>query len=238
MKLCGDDGGLPKDGRPCRADTKPPTMTRCRRHPRNATPEELAAIAVEMGREGGLASAKAKLGDTPLDLSTPQAQQSALERLYETAGEQASAAGQAGGAAGESRAGGPVPGDPDHVGHLGAGGVAGRVGRQAGGLTMHLHPGSEAMPAPAWIGDEAESVPSAQPAPRGQRHRRPTVEEQAAAIEVLRERARRGTFAGELPPSAEEIRADQARRGALRKDAALVGRVGRSAAAAPRSGRV
>jgi hypothetical protein len=105
-------------------------------------------------------------------------------------------------------------------------------------LTMHLHPGSEAMPAPAWMGDEAEPVPSAQPAPRGQRPRRPTVEEQAAAIEVLRERARRGTFAGELPPSAEDIRADQARRGALRKDAALVRRVGRSAAAAPLSGRV
>jgi hypothetical protein len=56
-------------------------MTRCRRHPRNATPEELAAIAVEMGREGGLAAAKAKLGDEPMDLSSPQAQQAALERV-------------------------------------------------------------------------------------------------------------------------------------------------------------
>jgi hypothetical protein len=56
-------------------------MTRCRRHPRNATPEELAAIAAEMGREGGLAAAKARLGDEPLDLSTPEAQQQALERV-------------------------------------------------------------------------------------------------------------------------------------------------------------
>jgi hypothetical protein len=82
---CGDDGGVRKDGRPCRANTSPPSMTRCRRHPRNATPEELAAIAVEMGREGGLASAKAKLGATPLDLSTPQAQQSALELVVGSA---------------------------------------------------------------------------------------------------------------------------------------------------------
>jgi hypothetical protein len=79
MKLCGDDGGLTKDGRPCRANTKPPTMTRCRRHPRNATPEELARIPAEMGREGGLAAAKARLEGEPLDLSTPSAQQSALE---------------------------------------------------------------------------------------------------------------------------------------------------------------
>jgi hypothetical protein len=34
---------------------------------------------------GGLASAKAKLGDTPLDLSTPQAQQIALERVVGSA---------------------------------------------------------------------------------------------------------------------------------------------------------
>ena len=49
---CGDDGGVRKDGRPCRANTNPPSMTRCRPHPRNATPEELASIASEMGREG------------------------------------------------------------------------------------------------------------------------------------------------------------------------------------------
>jgi hypothetical protein len=60
-------------------------------------------------------------------------------------------------------------------GHLGAGGVPGGVGRQAGG-PMPLHPGSEAVPAPAWMGDDTEPVPSAQPAPRGQRPRRPTVE--------------------------------------------------------------
>ena len=56
-------------------------MTRCRRHPRNATPEELARIAAEMGMEGGLAAAKARLEGEPLDLSTPAAQQSALERV-------------------------------------------------------------------------------------------------------------------------------------------------------------
>lgn len=81
MKLCGDDGGLTKDGRPCRANTKPPTMTRCRRHPRNATPEELAAIASEMGREGGLAASRAKLADMPMDLSTLAKQQAVLERV-------------------------------------------------------------------------------------------------------------------------------------------------------------
>ena len=80
-------------------------------------------------------------------------------------------------------------------------------------LTMHLHPGSEAMPAPAWMGDETEPVPSAQPAPRDERPRRPTVEEQAAAIEVLRERARRGEYVGDLPASAAEIAAEETRRG-------------------------
>jgi hypothetical protein len=38
-----------------------------------------------MGREGAVASAKAKLGDAQLDLSTPQAQQSALERVVGSA---------------------------------------------------------------------------------------------------------------------------------------------------------
>jgi hypothetical protein len=56
-------------------------MTRCRCHPRNATPEELAAIASEMGREGGLAASRAKLTDMPMDLSTLAKQQAVLERV-------------------------------------------------------------------------------------------------------------------------------------------------------------
>jgi hypothetical protein len=79
--VCGDDGGLTKDGRPCQANTKLPTMTRCRRHPRGATSEELAAIASEMGRIGGEAAAKVRLDAMPVDLSNPKAQQEALQKV-------------------------------------------------------------------------------------------------------------------------------------------------------------
>jgi hypothetical protein len=92
--------------------------------------------------------------------------------------------------------------------------------------------------APGWLDSNAAPASINWPAPGGQRPRCPSPTEQEAALEVLRERARCGMFAGELPPSAEEIRADQARREALQRDAALIRRMRRPVAAAPRSRRV
>jgi hypothetical protein len=68
--------------------------------------------------------------------------------------------------------------------------------------------------APEWLDAAAPeaSQRSEQPAPRGQRPRLPTEAERAAAIEVLRERARLGQYAGELPPSEAEIAAEWRRR--------------------------
>ena len=106
-------------------------------------------------------------------------------------------------------------------------------------MTISLTRSDDApVPAPEWLDHDTPTVPTERPALRGQRPRQPTEDERAAAIETLRERARRGTFAGELPPSAEEIRADQARREALQRDAALIRRMGRPVAAAPLSRRV
>jgi len=84
-------------------------------------------------------------------------------------------------------------------------------------MTISLTRSDDApVPAPEWLDPDTPTVPTERPALRGQRPRQPTEDERAAAIETLRERARRGMFAGELPPSAEEIRADQSRREALR----------------------
>jgi len=78
-------------------------------------------------------------------------------------------------------------------------------------MTISLTRSDDApVPAPEWLDPDPPTVPTERPALRGQRPRQPPEDERAAAIETLRERARRGTFAGELPPSAEEIRADQA----------------------------
>jgi hypothetical protein len=52
-----------------------------------------------------------------------------------------------------------------------------------------------------WPGDEVESEREPAPVERGQRPRRPTNAEQAAALEVLRARARRGEYLGILPAS-------------------------------------
>ena len=52
-----------------------------------------------------------------------------------------------------------------------------------------------------------------QPAPRGRRLP-PTPEEQAAALKVLRARARRGEYVGFVPRSGEEVQAEHARRAA------------------------
>ena len=81
MRVCADDGGVRNLGRPRMATTNPPRYPRCKRHPRNATPEELAAIAAEMGRVGGLAAAAVRLDAQPVDLSSPQAQQQTLEKV-------------------------------------------------------------------------------------------------------------------------------------------------------------
>jgi hypothetical protein len=101
-------------------------------------------------------------------------------------------------------------------------------------MTLTLsRPEAAAVPATEWLDSGISPAPGGRPVQQGQRPPRPTEAEREAALEVLRERAQRGTFAGELPPSAEEMRADQARREARRKDAALIRRIGRPAAPAP-----
>jgi hypothetical protein len=60
-------------------------------------------------------------------------------------------------------------------------------------------------------GDDAEPEPQAPAVTHGQRPRRPTDAEWAAALETLRARAQRGQYVGVLPASEAEIRAEQER---------------------------
>jgi hypothetical protein len=89
-------------------------------------------------------------------------------------------------------------------------------------MTLNLTRSDAAVPAPEWLGSDATPVVTERPAHQGQRPRQPTEAERAAAVEVLRKRARLGQYLGPLPVSEAETAAESSRRETLRKDAALI----------------
>jgi hypothetical protein len=97
--------------------------------------------------------------------------------------------------------------------------------------------GAETLPDGKWalaeLGDEAGPEPEPPAVTRGQRPRPPSPEQREEALATLRQRAAQGLYVGVLPASEAELRAEQERREALRKDAALIRHMGRPAALAP-----
>ena len=105
-------------------------------------------------------------------------------------------------------------------------------------LTLNLI-GKDDPPAraPEWLDSDVPPAPPDAPARRGRRPRPPSPAEQAAALEVLRQRARLGEYVGELPASEAELAAEHQRREALRRDAELIRQTSRqtSSARAPQA---
>jgi hypothetical protein len=104
-------------------------------------------------------------------------------------------------------------------------------------VRFHLAAPGSSVP-PGWLADEISHpvvVTRDQPVQRGQRMRRPSPEQQDAALEILRERAREGAYVGDLPASEQEIRAESQRRLAEQSDAAVIRQLGRERPAAPES---